>query len=113
MCLRLLTPKRRPEASMFQACMLSSALSSAVLSPAVAGARLEAEAGRAERRHLRLFLPLAMAIGALSAVVLWQIEPALISLSPFLVLTVLRLDSSHYRLRRERSWFLARGSERL
>lgn len=106
MCLRSLRPKRRARDSMFQACLLSSALSSAVLSSPWPSEALLAEGRRAERRHRLVFLPSAVGAGLLAATgLLLSGQPVLLPLAALLAVGVLRSDLAYHHYLRELRWF--------
>lgn len=107
LCLRTLSPRRRTSSAMHQACMLSSALAFAVLSDPVPSRNLAMEIKLSERRHYRIFLPLAIGIaGIASAVGLWLGQPILIISSIPLVAMVITLDTKRRTLRKEAEWFI-------
>ncbi|MCU0861663.1 MAG: hypothetical protein MUE65_05025 [Methanomassiliicoccales archaeon] len=107
MCLRSLTPKRRTRDSMFQACLLSSALSSAVLSPPWPSEALVAETRRAERRHRLVFLPLAVGAAITAATGLLLLgQPLLLPLAALLAAGIHRSDLAYHHYLRERRWFV-------
>ncbi|MEM0449059.1 MAG: hypothetical protein QW520_04490 [Methanomassiliicoccales archaeon] len=106
MCLRLMKPRRDPKASMYQACMLSSAISHAVLAWPCPQLGLRYELKQAEKRHKKLILPLAYVSSFTSSfclLILGQVQ--LLPLTALLALGILRLDSSYYFYQREAQWF--------
>ncbi len=107
LCLRTLSPRRSTSSAMHQACMLSSALSFAVLSDPVPSRRLALEIELSERRHWRVFLPLAIGTAGMAfAVGLWLGQPILVLSSIPLAAMILMLDTKRRMLRKEAEWFI-------
>jgi hypothetical protein len=107
LCLRSLAPKRSAKASMYQACLLSSALSCAVLSPPASSLRLAIDTRKAAGRHRAVFIPLAVIAGLSSALLLLQLDtPLLVPISALLAYLILRSDRTYYHLRCESRWFV-------
>ncbi len=107
LCLRRLSPKRSSGAAMHQACVLSSALASAVLADPIANTCFEKQCALSYERHRHLFVPLSLApFPLLTTLSLAWGQPALVLLALPLSILLLRADSHYYFLKRQSTWFV-------
>jgi len=109
LCLRQLSPKKGSSSAMNQASMISTALAFAVLLDPYPSRELAMQIKMSERRHRKVFMPLAVGAAAiLASVGVWLGQPILVASSIPTAVVILSLDSKRRMLRREKEWFSPR-----
>jgi hypothetical protein len=105
-CIDAIRPKEQAEAAMYQACVYSAAIAEAVLGPITPERVFAERLSHSRSRHLRLIVPMSMAVGAafiLGALVLSSVLVALPAVPAAYL--VQRLDLDYYFLRNEARWY--------